>query len=289
MLSDNTISRIIEDALREDLGLGDVTTEATVRPETAGRGEFLVKQQGVIAGLAVAAEVFHSLDNAVRMTTVVEDGTLVSAGSVVAVVDGALGSMLKGERTALNLLQRMSGIATLTREFVSAIAGTQAAITDTRKTAPGLRALDKRAVALGGGVNHRFGLDDMVLVKDNHIVAAGGIAAAVLAVASYLAERRLHVRVEVETATLDQVREVLACKGVHRIMLDNMPVERLRDAVRLIDHRLEVEASGNVSLSNVRAIAETGVDFISVGALTHSAPALDVSFNLNASSLHPHQ
>jgi nicotinate-nucleotide pyrophosphorylase (carboxylating) len=286
-MNDSKINRIIEEALLEDLGLGDVTTEATVGPDAVGRGEFLVKQTGVIAGLTVAAEVFQILDDSIRMKVFVADGSLIAGGSVAAAIDGPIAPMLKGERTALNLLQRMSGIATLTRTFVDAVEGTRAKITDTRKTAPGLRALDKLAVQIGGGVNHRFSLDDMALIKDNHIAAAGSITAAIAGVTSYLGGRKL--RIEVETKNLEEVRQVLGCRGVDRIMLDNFPLDDMREAVGLIGRRLEVEASGGVTLANVRPIAESGVDFISVGALTHSAPALDIAFNLNPRSLHMHR
>src|SRR5512143_2189723 len=276
MMNDSSIQRIIEEALHEGLCLVDVTTDATVSPDAVGRGEFIVKHPGVVAGLAIAGRVFQILDDAARMKAFVADGERVASGSVVAVVDGRIGPMLKGERTALNLMQRMSGIATLTRTFVEAVEGTRAKITDTRKTAPGLRALDKLAVKIGGGVNHRFGLDDMVLIKDNHIAAAGGVAAAVSRVKAHPGARRL--RVEVEAKDLDQVREALACGGIDRIMLDNFPLERMQEAVALVGRRIEVEASGGVTLATVRAIAETGVDLISVGALTHSSPALDISF-----------
>ncbi len=203
-------------------------------------------------------------------------------------MEGRAKDVLRGERVALNFLQRMSGIATATRHYVDAVQGTGAKITDTRKTAPGLRALDKLAVRLGGGVNHRFGLDDMVLIKDNHIVAAGGITPAVARCLEYLEMRGLTMGVEVETTSLEQVREALACYGLTRIMLDNFPVARLKEAVELIDRRVEVEASGGITLATVRAVADTGVDFISVGALTHSVRALDISLELLPGAHEPH-
>jgi nicotinate-nucleotide pyrophosphorylase (carboxylating) len=210
----------------------------------------------------------------------VQDGSAVNPGLVLARIDGNAKGILRGERTALNFLQRMSGIATLTGRFVRAVAGTGAKITDTRKTAPGLRALDKMAVRLGGGVNHRFGLDDMVLIKDNHIVAAGGIAAAVTRCRRYLGERRVEARIEVETKNLAEVDEALSCTGVGRIMLDNFDTGTMKKAVERIGRRVEVEASGGITLDTVRTCAETGVDFISVGALTHSVKALDISLEL---------
>jgi nicotinate-nucleotide pyrophosphorylase (carboxylating) len=210
----------------------------------------------------------------------IAEGGYARAGQVIATVDGEARGILRGERTALNFLQRMSGIATLTRRFVDVVDGTNARITDTRKTAPALRLLDKWAVRLGGGVNHRFGLDDMVLIKDNHIVAAGGIANAVQHCVAYLRAESLERTIEVETRNLNEVREVLACTGVKRVMLDNFSLTDMRSAVDLVGHRLEVEASGGITLGTARSVAETGVDFISIGALTHSAKALDMSFEL---------
>ncbi|MBI1804275.1 MAG: carboxylating nicotinate-nucleotide diphosphorylase [Ignavibacteriae bacterium] len=279
---DSRVSRIVVEALMEDLGMGDVTTDAAIPRDLTGYAGLLAKESGIIAGLDVAALVFSAVDVDVRMTHLLQDGAMVDAQTTIARLDGPVASILKAERTALNILQRMSGIATLTRMFVDAIAGTRATITDTRKTAPGLRLLDKRAVQIGGGVNHRFGLDDMVLIKDNHIAAAGGITAAVERCRAFMAERNYHLKIEVETKTFEEVKEALAVKGIHRIMLDNFPLDMMRDAVQLINHAVEVEASGNVSLATVRATAETGVDFISVGALTHSPKALDISLNVKA-------
>jgi nicotinate-nucleotide pyrophosphorylase (carboxylating) len=221
------------------------------------------------------------VDTSITLEPAVKDGARVERGMVLGSLHGATRGILLAERTALNILQRMSGIASLTRRFVDAVAGTGARITDTRKTVPGLRALDKRAVVAGGGVNHRFGLDDMVLIKDNHIAAAGGITPAVERCRAYLQERRITAAIEVETTTLDQVREALACSGIARIMLDNFRVDDMKEAVRLIGRAVETEASGGVSLETVRSIAETGVDYISVGALTHSVTALDISLELS--------
>jgi len=277
---ESRMSALIEEAIFEDLGMGDVTTDAVVPPDAVGRGEFLVKEPGIIAGIGVAGMVFQCLDPDIHFHPSVEDGARVAKGTIIAQVYGPLQGILKAERTALNFLQRMSGIATLTRTYVNAVSGTNAKITDTRKTAPGLRILDKYAVRMGGGVNHRFGLDDMVLIKDNHIVAAGSIAKAVDACRRYLGTRGFDRAIEVETKNLAEVDEALACTGLSRIMLDNFAVPDMRVAVGKIAHRVEVEASGGITLETVRPVAETGVDFISVGALTHSVKALDISLEL---------
>lgn len=273
------IQQIIEEALREDAGMGDVTGDATVAEDAVGVAELLCKEPGTIAGLDVAAQVFQYCDPDVTFGPLLEDGAPVNAGEILAVVRGSARGLLRAERTALNLLQRMSGIATTTRRHVDAVAGTRARVTDTRKTVPGLRVLDKAAVRAGGGVNHRFGLDDMVLIKDNHIAAAGGITEAVRRCNAYLVEHALRLPVEVETTSVDQVREALSCQGITRIMLDNFQLPAMREAVVLIDHRVEVEASGGITLQTIRSVAETGVDLISVGALTHSVRALDISLD----------
>lgn len=267
---------IVRRALEEDIGPGDVTTLCVVSPQTRLRGRFLVKEAGVIAGLPVAGLVFQLLDPKVRFHPLVGDGTAVFPGEVVAEVEGPGRAILSGERTALNFLQRMSGIATLTRRYVEAVAGTRAVIMDTRKTAPGLRLLDKWAVRLGGGQNHRLGLYDMVLIKDNHIVAAGGITKAVEQVRR---GRGTGIMIEVEVKNLDELEEALAL-GVDRIMLDNMDLATMRQAVEITAGRAKLEASGGVTLENVAAIAATGVDYISVGALTHSVKALDISLEI---------
>jgi len=279
---ESAVTHIIERALLEDIGMGDVTTEATVAPDLVGEGIVRVKEPGIIAGLDVAALVFRMLDPELGWHAHVEDGGAVTSGIVAAKLHGPLSSILKGERTALNVLQRMSGIATLTRRYVDAVRGTRAKITDTRKTAPGLRILDKRAVQLGGGENHRFGLDEMILIKDNHIEAAGGIAAALDACMKYLATKRFSSKIEIETKSIAEVRQALAHGGMQRIMLDNYSAAGMGEAVSLIGGKVEVEASGNVSLENVRSIADSGVDFISVGALTHSPRALDISLKISA-------
>jgi nicotinate-nucleotide pyrophosphorylase (carboxylating) len=277
---DSKISRLIEQALHEDIGFGDVTSESMIAEDQLGRAILQVKENGVISGLELIGIVFQYADSQTTTTLRVKDGDIVTGGQVVAEIHGPVRGILLGERVALNFLQRMSGIATLTHKYVHAVAGTNAKITDTRKTAPGLRMLDKRAVRDGGGVNHRFGLDQMVLIKDNHIAAAGSIIDAVTNCRQYLHYQKLQVKIEVETTSIRQVEEVLACMGVDRIMLDNFELEPMAKAVQLINHAVEVEASGGVTLQTVRAIAETGVDFISVGALTHSPKALDISLEL---------
>jgi nicotinate-nucleotide pyrophosphorylase (carboxylating) len=280
MEHDGAFARAIEQALREDIGLGDLTGDAVLPGDAPGRGEFLCKAPGVVAGLDVAEAVFRTLDDRIGFERLAEEGADTEPGRVLGAVTGPARVLLRGERTALNFLQRMSGIATMTRTFVRAVEGTRARITDTRKTAPGLRPFDKLAVRRGGGVNHRFGLDDMVLIKDNHIVAAGGITPAVERCRAHLAALRIAVPVEVETKNLAEVEEALRCEGVDRIMFDNFSPVTMHEAVRLVGGRTETEASGGITLHSVRSYAETGVDFISVGALTHSVAALDISLEL---------
>ena len=273
------IEQLVQLALAEDLGdRGDVTSRATIPAEQRLQARITAKQAGVIAGLDVVDVVYRQVDPQMRVTPCVQDGTAANVGTVVCEVIGAGRSVLTGERVALNFVQRLSGIATLTAQFVAAVAGTPAVILDTRKTTPGWRILEKYAVRMGGGHNHRIGLYDMVLIKDNHIDAAGGITAAVEAVRSEPSAGDLPIEVEVET--LDGLREALACK-VDRILLDNMSLDQMRAAVEITAGRTPLEASGNMALDRVRAVAETGVNFISVGALTHSAPALDLSMRLS--------
>lgn len=266
------VSQSIRRALEEDIGTGDVTTDSIVRAGASLRGRIIAKQTGVVAGLEVAEAVWRELDQRLTFIPTVADGAKVESSTVVAEVAGAARALLTGERTALNFLGRMSGIATLTRQFVDEVASTNAVILDTRKTAPGLRFTDKLAVRLGGGQNHRTGLFDMVLIKDNHIDFAGSITAAVTRVR----EAGVKVEIEVEARTLDHLREALGL-GVQRILLDNMTPELMREAVQICGGRAKLEASGNVSLETVLEVARTGVDYISVGALTHSPKVFDVS------------
>ena len=270
----DTLERIVHAALAEDIGAGDVTTEATVAADAVGTAALVVKEPGIVCGLRVAELTFRALDPEIAFEAFAQDGDSVEGPAVVARVSGSLRAILTGERVALNFVGRLSGIATLTRQYVDAIAGTDATVLDTRKTTPGLRALEKHAVAAGGGRNHRFGLDDAVLVKDNHLHAAGSISEAV-----DLVRRTSDLPVEVECDTLDQVGEALEA-GADAILLDNMTPHELRQAVLLVGGRARLEASGGVTLETIRAVAETGVDEISVGALTHSARSLDVSLEL---------
>lgn len=270
------LDRLIDMALREDLGPGDITTESVV-PETLwARAEFIAKEEGVVAGLPVAGRVFRRLDPETEFWAEVAEGSAVKAGAVLAVVAGRARTILAGERVALNFVRHLSGIATRTRRLVAAVEGLRAVVLDTRKTTPGLRALEKYAVRAGGGRNHRFGLFDGILIKDNHIRAAGGIREAV---ARARARAPHTLKVEVEVQNLDEVEEALAA-GADIIMLDNMPVAAMREAVRRIGGRALVEASGGITEENVREVAATGVDFISAGALTHSARALDISLEI---------
>ena len=270
------IDAIIRNALVEDVGSGDVTTLNTVPADAILRGTLLVKADGVVAGLAVFQRVFKLVDARVEIDLQVADGESVQRGQIIATIDGPGQAILTGERLALNILQRMSGIATETRRYVDAVTGTQAVILDTRKTAPGLRVLDKLAVRLGGGQNHRFGLYDMAMIKDNHIAAVGSITEAVRRIRAGDPQGR---PIEVEVTDLDQLREALAL-DVHRILLDNMDNATMAEAVRIAAGRTPLEASGGVSLETVAAIAATGVDYISVGALTHSVTALDISLDV---------
>lgn len=273
------IDRAIDAALAEDVGPGDVTTLWTVREETKARAGLIAKAEGVVAGLEVAARVLQRVDARIVFTPHAADGDRVVPSDRIAEVAGPARGILTAERTALNFLQRLSGIATATAACVAAVAGTGAKVLDTRKTAPGLRLLDKYAVRVGGGVNHRVGLFDMALIKDNHIEAADGIASAVHRVRSGMAQEGKALRIEVEVKNLDELREALGCH-VDRIMLDNMGIDTVREAVRVVHatpDRPEIEASGGVTLETLRAVAETGVDFISLGELTHSVKALDIS------------
>ncbi len=267
------ILQAIQRALDEDIGTGDVTTNSIVPADAVMTGEIIAKQSGIVAGLGVAGSVFTVLDSSIQVELLAAEGAAVRDRQVLARVHGLARSLLTGERVALNFLGRMSGIATLTRQFVDQVQGTRAVILDTRKTAPGLRAVDKLAVRLGGGQNHRTGLYDMILIKDNHIDFAGSLRVA--ATQARAADGGLPI--EVETRTLEDVRAALGL-GVDRILLDNMTCEMMAQAVALANGHAKLEASGNVTLENVRQVAETGVDYISIGALTHSVKVFDVSF-----------
>src|SRR5688572_7863634 len=276
MVESSDMARIVRQALAEDVGSGDATSLSTLPPGLQIRAAIVSKAPGVIAGIAAASEVFAQVDAAVVVDPLLADGSLVEAGSRIAEIIGPAAAVLAAERTALNFLQRMSGIATLTRAYVERVSGTGAVILDTRKTAPGLRMLDKQAVRAGGGQNHRMGLFDMVLIKDNHIDACGSIAGAIARVRS---GPYATLPLEVECRTEADVLEAAAL-GPDRILLDNMTVEQVRGCVALVAGRVPLEVSGNISLDNVRSYAETGVTWISVGALTHSVRALDLSLRV---------
>ena len=273
---------IVNRALDEDLGRGDITSRSIVRFGVNAHGNFIAKQDLILAGLEIADLVFGWFDEYIQIESTVADGDEIKSGKVFARVIGEAQMLLSAERTALNFLQHLSGIATVTRQYVQAIAGTKAKIVDTRKTTPGLRALEKYAVSVGGGSNHRMGLDDGVLVKDNHLAMAGGVADAVRRAREVAGH--LH-KIEVEVATLDQVKEALDARA-DILLLDNMAPEMVRQAVQIVgerepdDRRTLLEASGGINLSNVRQYAEAGVDLISIGALTHSAPSVDISFKI---------
>jgi nicotinate-nucleotide pyrophosphorylase (carboxylating) len=270
------IDRIIESALAEDIHTGDITTMALLPTCRKMKGILKAKEEMVLSGVDVAGRVFRTLDNRTVFTPHFTDGALLQPGSVLATLSGDAASLLQGERVALNLLQRMCGVATLTSEYVRAVEGTTARIVDTRKTTPGLRILEKYSVRVGGGMNHRTGLYDGVLIKENHIAAAGGIAEAISRARANIPHT---LKIEIETESIDEVRRAVAA-GADIIMLDNMDVPTMCEAVKFINGRALVEASGGVNLATVRAIAETGVDIISVGALTHSARAMDISMLL---------
>lgn len=272
---EDAIQELIERALEEDLKTGDATTNAIVDEELQARAVWIAKEQGIVAGLEIARRVFQNLDPELEWKPRLEEGNSVEPGTEVVELQGACRAILSAERIALNIAQRMSGIATMTDRYTEAVGDYPAKILDTRKTAPGLRLLDKYAVAAGGGTNHRMGLYDMAMIKDNHIVAAGGIGQAVQKVRKQYPE----LKIEVETTSIDEVKEALAA-GADIIMLDNMSTAQMKKAVALIDGEAKTEASGNITLENVREVAATGVDYISVGALTHSVKAFDISQQL---------
>jgi len=268
---------LVRRTLLEDIGEGDHTTLSTIPADVRGAAHLLVKQEGVLAGVELAEAICLHFDPALRLRTLIQDGAAVHAGDVAFTLTGPARSILIVERTVLNFMQRMSGIATLTRRFVEAVNGTGCKVLDTRKTTPTLRAIEKWAVRIGGGHNHRNGLYDMVMIKDNHADMAGGIPQAIRAAQRYLKEHGMRLPIEVETRNLSEVEQVLSIPGVQRIMLDNFGLDDLRTAVDMIDRACETEASGGITLATARAVADTGVEFLSVGALTHSAGSLDLS------------
>ena len=272
------IDRLIDLSFAEDIGDGDHTTLCCIPEDAMGKSHLLIKEDGILAGVEIAKEVFARFDPTMVVEVLINDGAKVHRGDIAMVVTGKVRSLLQTERLMLNIMQRMSGIATMTHRYVERIEGTGAHVLDTRKTTPGMRMLEKMAVKIGGGVNHRIGLFDMILLKDNHIDFAGGISNAINRCHAYLKERSLDLMIEIEVRNFDELNQVLECGGVNRIMLDNFTVADTKKAVELINHRYEVESSGNIALDTIRSYAEQGVDYVSVGALTHSVKGLDMSF-----------
>ena len=275
---DELNEKLIDLAFAEDIGDGDHTTLCCIPEDAMGKSRLLIKEEGILAGVRIAREVFHRFDPEMEVEVILEDGTSVKPGDVAMVVTGRVRSLLQTERLMLNIMQRMSGIATMTARYVKRLEGTRTRVLDTRKTTPGMRMLEKEAVKIGGGVNHRIGLFDMILLKDNHVDFCGGISNALTRCAEYQKERGLQLKVEIEVRSFDEIRQVMEHGGADRIMLDNFSVADTRKAVELIGGRFETESSGGITFDTLRDYAECGVDFISVGALTHSVKGLDMSF-----------
>ena len=270
--------RLIDLAFAEDIGDGDHTTLCCIPEDAMGKSHLLIKEDGILAGVEVAKRVFARFDPTMKVEVLIEDGAEVKKGDIAMIVTGKIRSLLQTERLMLNIMQRMSGIATMTRRYVKRLEGTNTRVLDTRKTTPGMRMLEKQAVKIGGGTNHRIGLFDMILLKDNHVDFAGGIENAINRCHEYLKEKGLDLKIEIEVRYFDEIRRVMACGGVDRIMLDNFSVEDTRKAVEMIGGKYETESSGGITYDTMRPYAECGVDFISVGALTHSVKGLDMSF-----------
>ena len=279
MLSVNELEeRLIDLAFAEDIGDGDHTTLCCIPDDAMGKSHLLIKENGILAGVEVAKKVFDRFDSTMSVEVLINDGEPVKAGDIAMVVSGKVRSLLQTERLMLNIMQGMSGIATMTNKYVKRIEGTRTHILDTRKTTPGMRILEKQAVLIGGGMNHRIGLFDMILLKDNHIDFAGGIENAINRCHEYLKDKNLDLKIEIEVRSFDELDKVLSHGGVDRIMLDNFSVEDTKKAVQIINGRYETESSGGITYDTIRDYAECGVDFISVGALTHSVKGLDMSF-----------
>lgn len=274
----NDFDQLIKLWFAEDIGDGDHTTLSCIPATEMGKSQLIIKENGVLAGVEVAREIFHAFDPDLKMTVFIQDGAEVKVGDVAFVVEGKVQSLLQTERLMLNIMQRMSGVATRTREYVKALEGTKTRVLDTRKTTPGLRLLEKEAVKIGGGVNHRIGLYDMILLKDNHVDFAGGIDKAILRAKAYLKEKGKDLKIEIEVRSFDELAQVMAVGGVNRIMLDNFTPENTRKAVEIIAGKYETESSGGITFDTLKDYAKCGVDFISVGALTHSVKSLDMSF-----------
>ncbi|WP_297253699.1 carboxylating nicotinate-nucleotide diphosphorylase [uncultured Prevotella sp.] len=279
MLSVNELEdRLIDLAFAEDIGDGDHTTLCCIPDTAMGKSHLLIKEDGILAGVEVAKRVFARFDPTMQVEVLISDGAHVKKGDIAMVVTGKVRSLLQTERLMLNIMQRMSGIATMTAKYVERLKGTKTHVLDTRKTTPGLRMLEKQAVKIGGGMNHRIGLFDMILLKDNHVDFAGGIANAINRCHEYLKEKGLDLKIEIEVRNFDELRQAMECGGINRIMLDNFSVENTKKAVEMVGGKYETESSGGITFDTIRDYAECGVDFISVGALTHSVKGLDMSF-----------
>ena len=274
---DKLISDLIELAFAEDIGEGDHTTLCSIPAEATGQSRLIIKEEGILAGVEVAKTIFHAFDDTLEIEVILGDGTPVKPGDIAFVVSGKIQSLLQTERLVLNVMQRMSGIATITGKYVKRLEGTSAKILDTRKTTPGMRMLEKQAVKIGGGENHRIGLFDMILLKDNHVDFAGGIENAIRGAQKYLREKGKSLKIEIEVRNIEELDEVLRIGGVDRIMLDNFSPELTRKAVQIVAGSVELESSGGITFDTIRTYAETGVDYISVGAITHSVKSLDMS------------
>ncbi|MCU4164752.1 carboxylating nicotinate-nucleotide diphosphorylase [Carboxylicivirga caseinilyticus] len=276
-MNNELIETFINLAVKEDIGDGDHSSRSCIPEEASGRMKLLAKEEGILAGVEIGISIFHKIDPEIKIEKLIEDGSLIQPGDIVLNAEGKVWSLLQAERIVLNVMQRMSGIATRTNDYVKRLEGTKTRVLDTRKTTPGMRILEKEAVRIGGGVNHRMGLYDMVMLKDNHIDFAGGIEKAVEAVQIYLKEKNKNLKIEVEVRNFDELNEVLRVGGIHRIMLDNFSIDNTRKAVELIAGRFETESSGGITMDTLRDYAECGVDYISVGALTHHIKSLDLS------------
>lgn len=275
---DELIDELLDLAFAEDLGDGDHTTLSTIPADAMGRSRLIIKEDGILAGVDVAEKVLHKVDPSIKMTIMINDGAEVKKGDVAFTAEGPIRSLLIAERTMLNIMQRMSGVATMTRRYQDELKGLHTRVLDTRKTTPGMRMLEKDAVKIGGGTNHRIGLFDMILIKDNHIDFAGGLEKAIQRANDYCKENGKDLKIEVEVRSLDDIRRVLVHGGVDRIMFDNFTPALTKEAVELVGGKVETESSGGITLENLREYGEAGVDFISVGALTHSVKGLDMSF-----------
>ena len=275
---DKLIDDLIKLAFAEDIGDGDHTTLCCIPATEMGKSQLIIKEDGVLAGVEMARRVFKAFDPELKMTVFIEDGAEVKKGDIAFVVEGKVQSLLQTERLMLNIMQRMSGIATTTRKYVKRLEGTKTHVLDTRKTTPGMRMIEKEAVRIGGGMNHRIGLFDMILLKDNHVDFAGGISKAITRAQEYLKEKGKNLKIEIEVRNFDELEEALQTGGIDRIMLDNFSIENTKEAVRRVAGRVELESSGGITFDTLRDSAECGVDYISVGALTHSVKSLDMSF-----------